>query len=305
MNHPHTLADLTARTIVVTGANHQQMALLNMMVDSLRALPGGNALPISCMDLGLSPEDQQQLAVKGVSLCTPTHRFEVPGGPWPMWMNAYLAQPFMREFLPGWQTYLWIDADIWFQTRRGIDAALAGAREHGLAIAHERSRCYRLQPWLSAWMLKHFIRGFGVIEGSWLMTRPHLNSGFYAMNADAPHWEPWIEHYQAAMLRAGGPSPYGQFALNRVVYGPLGGRRGLQTALLAPWANWICDRGPPMWHDTEDAFCEPHAPYTPIPTLHLAGPGNHTAYMIGSTGGGVFEARIMPTTRPITTPRSV
>ena len=42
-------------------------------------------------------------------------------------------------------------------------------------------------------------------------------------------------------------------------------------AVLPASANWICDRGVPMWNDDAEAFCEPYAPYRVLSALHLAG----------------------------------
>jgi hypothetical protein len=286
------------RVTVVTGADSNQMPLLRMMLASLRALPGSGTLPVACFDLGLTDEERRWLGANGVELITPRHRFDVPGGPWPGWLGAYLAQPFLRETLPGWDVYLWIDADIWFQDNRALQAFVGGAMERGLAIAHERTPMYRWQPRLTAWTGKHFLLGFGALEGAWLLSRPHLNSGLYAMHAKAPHWDAWIAGYQAAITRSGSPTPHGQFAINQLVYGRPFGDGGLPTAILEPWCNWICDRGPPMWNDETGLFCEPSAPHRTISALHLAGPGKRSAYSVRRTGGGTFTSRILPGASP-------
>ena len=187
----------TPRVLVVTGGDDQQMPLMRQMLTSLRALPGKDGLPVACLDLGLSEAHRRELAALRVDTVTPVHRFQVPGGPWPGWLDAYLAQPFLPETLPGWDVYLWIDADIWFQDAEGIDAAVAGALDTGLAIAHERTPMYRTQWWLTAWMAKHFVLGQGVPAGLWLTTRPHLNSGFYAARAGIPFWSAWTEALRA------------------------------------------------------------------------------------------------------------
>ncbi len=63
-------------------------------------------------------------------------------------------------------------------------------------------------------------------------------------------------------------------------------------AILPASANWICDRGVPMWNDAAEAFCEPYAPYRVVSALHLAGPAKRTTYQIRRTGGGTFETMI-------------
>lgn len=291
-------ASASPKVVVVTGADSNQFGLLGQMLATLRATGAGATLPVACYDLGLSDEHRAALARDRVELVSPRHRFDVPGGPWPAWLDAYLAQPFLPEQLPGWDVYLWIDADIWFQDDRAIRAYVEGATTHGFAIAHERTPMYRTQAWLTGWMGKHFVKGFGTLQGLWLLTRPHLNSGFYAMHARAPHWAAWAAAYADAIRRAKGPTPYGQFAINSLVYGRPFGGGAMRTAILEPWANWIVDRGPPMWSDALGAFCEPGAPHRALSAVHLAGPGKKTAYTVRRTGGGSFESRILPGASP-------
>lgn len=288
------------RVTVVTAADSNQLPLLRHMLATLRAQSEGAGLPVTCFDLGLEAEDRDWLATQDVAVLAPRHRFRIPVPPHPSWQDAYLVQPFLRALLPGWDLYLWIDADIWFQDGDAIARFIAGAQEKGFAIATERTPSYRTQLWLQGWMTKHFMRGFGVASGLWLATRPHLNSGFYAMRADAPHWERWEAEYAAAIQRTGDSSPHGQFALNRLVHGRLPGAARMEAVLLDPTANWICDRGIPMWNDEARAFCEPRPPYRTISALHLAGPGKRETYGIRRTGGGEFRTRILPGASPET-----
>lgn len=287
------------QVLVVTAADSHQVPLLRHMLATLRTQAGGADLPVACLDLGLAPAELAWLAAEGVEVVAPRHRFALRDA-YPGWHDAYLAQPFLREILPGPDLYLWIDADIWFQDGRAVTACLAGARQHGFAIAVERSPSYRLQLWLEAWMTKHFVRGFGIVEGLWLATRPHLNSGFYALRADAPHWDAWTDAYAAAIRRSGTGTPYGQFAMNLLVHGRLPGRGRMPAALLDPWANWICDRGIPMWNDETGVFCEPRPPFRTISAMHLAGPGKREIYRIRRTGGGELITRLLPGASPAT-----
>jgi len=267
------------------------------MLETLRNRAEGTLFPVACVDLGLEPPERRWLEQHGVEILPVRHHFTLPQG-YPNWHDGYLVQPFLREILPDWDIYLWIDADIWFQDGRAIAACLAGAQRDGFAIASEATPDYRVQLWLQAWMTKHFIRGFGLLEGLWLSAQPHLNSGFYALRADAPHWEAWTQAFAEAIRRTGDGTPHGQFAMNQLVHGRLFGRGRMRATILEPWANWICDRGVPMWNDEAGAFCEPRAPYRIISALHLAGPGKRTTYRIRRTGGGSFETRILPGAGP-------
>lgn len=289
---------LQPRVIVVTASDARQMSLLRHMLATLRAQPDAAGFGMACLDLGLGESDRAWLEARDVAIVAPRHGFDLPHQDFPRWMLYELAQPFLRETLPGWDIYFWIDADVWFQDGRALSAFVDGAQRRGLALATERTPMYRVQPWLLAWMAKHFYLGFGAVQGSWLLSRQHFNSGVYAMHRDAPHWEAWTAAFAAAIQRSRAPNPHGQFSLNQLVHGRWFGAGRLAVAELEPWANWICDRGVPMWNDEARLFCEPRPPFRPISALHLAGPGKSTAYEVQRTGGGRFATMILPGAAP-------
>lgn len=274
------------------------MPLLRHMLATLRAQPEAAGFDIACLDLGLSDQEIAWLRSQNVHLVAPHHQFELPRRDFPRWMEYELAQPFLRETLPGWDVYFWIDADVWFQDGRALTAFVDGANREGLALATERTGMYRVQPWLLAWMAKHFYLGFGALQGSWLMLRQHFNSGVFAMHRDAPHWTPWAEAFGEAIRRSRAPSPHGQFSLNQLVHGRWFGAGRLCVAVLEPWANWIVDRGVPVWNDETGLFCEPREPHQPISALHLAGPAKYSSYDVRRTGGGSFHTRVEPGASP-------
>lgn len=291
------------RVIVVTASNSNQLPLLRNMITTLTAQPESEGFRIACLDLGLSVQEIRWLESRDVMIAEPWHRFELPNRNFPRWMDYELAQPFLREILPGWDIYFWIDADVWFQDGRAIGAFVNGAMQQGLALATERTPMYRVQPWLLAWMAKHFYLGFGAVQGSWLLSRQHFNSGVFAMHRDAPHWAPWAEAFGAAIRRSQAPNPHGQFSLNQLVHGRWFGAGRLGLAVLEPWANWICDRGVPMWNDATRQFCEPRAPFRAISALHLAGPGKFNTYAVRRTEGGSFQTMILPGASPEAAPK--
>jgi hypothetical protein len=184
--------------------------------------------------------------------------------------------------------YVWIDSDVWLQNGDVIGAYVAGARTSGMAITHEREKSYRFQAWLLGWTTKHFLLGYGLARTVRLLLSPHLNAGFFAIHADAPHWEAWTRCYAAAIKRTGKIVPHDQFALNEALLAPQRGDRRLDFNMLAPSHNWICDRGIPMWNDEAAMFCIPYPPFQPIGALHLAGPAKRTRYQIKRSGGGTF-----------------
>ncbi len=293
-----TAAPAAPRVILITAGDSKVMPVLQGLIRSLEAFPERGRVEIGCLDVGQTAEDRAWLADHGVILAVPTTHFGVDMSQLRPYDLAVIARPFLRDYFPGRDIYLWIDSDVWLQGWWVIDGFCQGALDTGLAIAHERERAYAFQGRLYGWFAKHMLLGYGAVNAAWLLSRPHLNAGLFAMRADSPQWELWMHAYQAAWQRTGKFTPHDQFSLNQVVYGGVLARPKAKATLLPTRYNWICSRGQPMWNDSEQALCEPYAPYRPIGAVHLAGPGKTTDYDIRRTGGGSFKARLVQGVRP-------
>lgn len=278
---------------MVTSANTIYFPLLQDMVASLREHPGGRDIAVGCLDLGLEQGQKDWLASRSVFCVVPEAHFGSSGDPVSQHFLGMTERPFIREYFPGFTTYVWLDADVWLQSWAAMDALISGATEKGLAIVHESEKAYRFQAWLFAWTVKHFLTGYGPLKGAWLLTRSHLSDGVFAMRNDALHWEVWVECYRRAIARSGRVMPHDQFALNGAVYS-----QQLPATFLSANFNWICDRGIPMWNEDERKFCEPYPPYRAISVLHLAGPAKHKSYRVRTTSGKEMEVNFRYRMRP-------
>jgi hypothetical protein len=293
-----------AKLLIVSSSDTKFFGLLKDMILSLERLarlPGSKLPPyaLGILDLGLSDEDRAWLAERAAIMMAPRPHMGAGSLDKPLEL-AFLVRPFLPEYFPGYEVYCWIDSDVWLQNEQAVLDLVDGARTQGMAIAHESERAYRFQRFLFLWTAKHFILGYGLWRGLWLLTRPHLNAGMFAIRAGAPHWAAWARRYDAAIRRTGKITPHDQFALNQAIH-----QDRLPTRLLDAGANWICDRGVPMWNDEAGAFCRPYQPYSTISALHLAGPGKRTAYKIQRTGGGEFLAMIRYGVTPKGAPAAV
>ena len=207
------------RTIIVTAGDSKVMPTLQGLIRSLEAFPERRSVEIGCLDVGQTDADRAWLTAHGVILAEPTSHLGVPDSRLKPYERAFVARPFLRDYFPGRDVYIWIDSDVWLQGWWVIDAYRQGALDTGMAIAHERERAYVFQGWLLAWFAKHMVLGYGPVDAAWLLSRPHLNSGLFAMRADSPHWDLWVHHYQAAWNRTGQFNPHDQFSINRLVHG--------------------------------------------------------------------------------------
>jgi len=286
------------RTLIVSSSDTNYFPLLQDMLRSLApqlddARTRSIAPEFAFLDVGLAAEDIRWLSAYSDRIVAPRPHFGIDGSAHKPSQLAFLVRPFLPEYFPGYDVYLWIDSDVWLQSPDCVVQMVQGAARTGMAIAHERERAYRFQAWLFAWTAKHFLLGYGALRGAWLLARPHLNAGIFAIAGNAPHWDAWARRYRDAIARTGNLTPHDQFALNQAIH-----QDRLETAIVAPNANWICARGQPMWSDEAEAFCEPYPPYRVISAMHLAGPAKTTSYRIRRTGGDTFDALLRYGARP-------
>ena len=286
------------RTIIITAGDSKVLPALKGLIQSIQSFPEHRNVELGCLDVGQTDAGRAWLQEQGFTLCVPDSHFNAPEGQFKPYMRAFAARPFLRDYFPGRDVYLWIDSDVWLQGWWVVDDYCKGALESGFAIAHERERGYRFQGWLFGWFAKHLIKAYGVLDAAWLLSRPHLNAGIFALHKDSPQWDVWRDLYQAAFDRTGSYSPHDQFSVNHMIYGGALSSPLAKATILPPRYNWIVDRGAPMWNDANEVFCEPYPPYRTIGALHLAGPGKTTRYKIRRTGGGEFEALLAQGIRP-------
>ena len=266
--------------VVTTAADSGYFEMFKGMLHSLRSFEIGRGLDIRSFDLGLEPEQRRWLEQAGVDFVEPTWHLGLKDGMMPHFHLAEIVRPFVRDYFPGYDHYMWLDPDLWLQDQSVLERLIAGSKTKGAAIAHEADRVYKFQAWHFGWCLKHRILGLGLWDGSLLMVKPALNCGVYCIAADAPHWQAWSRRLKSAVDRTTRVAPHSQFTFNQIVYVDQ-----LPTDILDSADNWICDRAPPMWDDKKGLYCKPYAPYQPLSLLHLAGPAKTRRYTIKTVSG--------------------
>ncbi|HEX3996532.1 MAG TPA: hypothetical protein VHX39_35640 [Acetobacteraceae bacterium] len=286
------------RVLLVSASDQRFFNLLRGMLQTLQPESGSAQYDVACFDIGMTESQREWLRAFPARIARPEAHFGIEAQRHNPALLSFLARPFLRDYFPGYDIYVWVDSDLWFQDPTVLDRYIAGASALGFAITHESEHAYRFQPRLFGWTAKHFLLGYGVLMGSWLLSRRHLNAGFFAAHADAPHWDAWANRYEAAINRTGSLVPHDQFALVQALHTVAPEGSALPVTWLEPSCNWIVDRGPPMWNDTLGMFCKPYSPYEPIGVLHLAGPGKSSVYDVRRTSGGLFQTRILPGATP-------
>jgi hypothetical protein len=276
--------------LIVTGADSRYFALLRDLVLSIRDKKQGRDVALAAFDLGLQESERSWLAAHGVTLAAPGWDLDFPNRlRTPEIRKAQIARPFVRRYFPGYQTYLWIDADAWIQEWSAVEMVLAAACTGKLAIAPEIDRSYKRhykRPKLFGTTLQwHCYRqAYGWRVADRMGRNPMLNCGVFALRADSPHWERWVEAMTLALQRTNFVF-IEQIALNYAIFG---GR--IAATFLPATCNWLCGDATPMWDPLRERLVEPNAPHQPLGILHLAGEAQkEKQFTLQTTDGGSTE----------------
>lgn len=288
--------------IICTAADAPYFPLLRGLVESLAAGPFARTLPIGILDLGLAEDQRQWLRERGALLVEPGWDVDFPRrAEAPSHYRAMTARPYLPKHFPGHALIMWLDADIWVQDDAVLKVFLDAAARGKLAIVPELDRGYWTMykpPKLWGQNQKAFAWGFGVRAGYRLGRNPILNTGAFALAADAPHWTLWADAHRRMLRRRRIRSLLSdrllfsiaeQTALNYVVFA-----QKQPYTLLPATANWFCGKGTPLWDDERGLLVEPHAPYSPLSIVHLAGSGmKERVWTLQTLQGGVVTCRLV------------
>ncbi|MEM8952159.1 MAG: hypothetical protein AAGC99_22860 [Pseudomonadota bacterium] len=265
---------------IVTGADHGYFPLMHALLQTLHRTAADSACRLLVLDFGLTPDERATVEALVDAIVRPEWWFDVPEHLRLPRNLGYAARPMIPDYFPGYDVYLWLDADISVQDGQFASAFLCAADDGALAIVEEADPSYRTELYALKWRVGNAFRCFGPLGGLRLCLGRQINSGAFALRADAPHWKAWQWRYQEAVMRAGRAN-LDQHALMATLC-----LDGLPASYLGSTYNWICARSQPVWDDVRQSFCRPSPPFEPISVLHLAGRQKEGLYQIRTLAGG-------------------
>ena len=126
-----------AKVLFVSGADAAYGGMLADCVSSLRRV--GYEGDIAIIDFGISRQNREVLARKGAQL----HQLGMPeiyqqmitSGALvgPPGANVLLLKPYLPMLFPSYQTFVFVDADCWFQTGEAVNALIEYASHADIA----------------------------------------------------------------------------------------------------------------------------------------------------------------------------
>lgn len=274
------------KEIIITGGDSHFFPYLKAAIDSLRAHAETAARDLGVIDQGLTQEQRAQLAALGCTIVQPEWTLPVPAEARQLRNIGLVARTALREYFPGYNVYLWFDADAWMQTPEFVSVYIEGARANGVAVATEDGPGYS-RSWNDLkWWAGNMVASFGLIDGARCSLVKSINIGVVCLKDTAPHWDVWTRLYKKALERTGKVN-MDQHAFLAAIH-----LDHLRTTFLPARFNWLPHLSCPIWNPHTRMLCEPIAPYRALSVIHLAGPRKDRPYEVNHLSGGSFATSL-------------
>lgn len=225
---------------------------------------------ICVLALDLPDRQVDWFANNGVNVTKDYGRLPSPPTSFPLYSYAQICRPFLKDLFPGYEVYMWVDADIRFLRSDAFDAFLGQASKNPATICI----CQEVEP---AYICVHsplHAKAYHLMKNRRLRTYPvdiqeklayHycFNTGIWAMHSDSPVWTIFQKEIISA-LRNGTGHMTEQDALNVSIL-----RWGKNPVNLPATMNWLCALSLPLKDPSTGNFVRPEYPHWPISVLHL------------------------------------
>ena len=268
------------KTLLVTGGDKVFDDLLEDCVRSVRDV-GYNG-DIAVLDFGFSAEMLERIKncdiiVKAASLPpeVEAQAIKVPVG-----AGVLLLKPYLPQLFPGYDRYIFIDADVYCQDDIALTALEHEAEGTDFVAVSQRTRFHEWdvargngiefnvfgQPLRRNWYTMFANRSKLPKEDKKLLAQHQIiNAGVFSAEAQSPIWSHWIKEMINCMkaMPVGRKSAADQLGLGLALY-----RHGLNFKTLPEICNWTSTwRYDPEKH----LFTETEPFYRPVSIMHLAG----------------------------------
>ena len=258
-------------------ADSKYFELLSELIDSIQRFEQSKEVGICILDAGLTEDQKLKLSqkvddIKSAEWDIKVPAFKVMGKEW---LKSQVSRAFLPKYFPGYEKYLWIDADAWVNKWEALDLYFKGSNANKLAISTSADRSYG-RVLRADWLIGSIAKvksqnykhakssGFSETVARKIALMPHLNIGVFCLNADAPHWVVWQKNLKQA-LSSGKIFGSEQVAMNIAIYVD-----DLEIEILPAYCNWTHIYR--LKFDTvNNTLVEPYLPNHEIGIVHLAG----------------------------------
>ena len=268
------------KNVIVSLADANYFPLLEELINSIKRFKDSEVVAICILDAGLTEQQKEKLAnkvdeIKIAKWDIQVPNFKVKGKEW---LKSQVSRAFLPRYFPGYEKYLWIDADAWVNSWYPIELFLKGCENQKLSISSSADRSYG-RVLRAEWFFGGFAKiksqnykhakssGFSEKVARKVALQPHLNIGVFALEAKAPHWEVWQKNLKKA-LSSGKIWGSEQIAMNITIYFD-----ELDVEILPAYCNWTLIEAL-KFDKKRDTLVEPYLPNHEIGIVHFAGKNN-------------------------------
>ena len=270
---------------IVSLADSNYFKLLCELIDSIKSFEESKNVAICVLDAGLSDNQKNILLKKVDTIKKANWDIEVPSYKviGKEWLKSQVSRAFLPKYFPGYNKYLWIDADAWVNSWETIELYFKGSDNNKLSISTSADRAYGRVLKVD-WLIGGFAKiksqnykhakssGFSEKIAREVALKPHLNIGVFCLEATASHWDVWKKNLKIA-LKYGKIFGSEQIAMNVTIYVDK-----LEVEILPAYCNYTLIDG--MKFDTKrNTFVESYLPNHKIGIVHLAGKHNNNIRM--------------------------
>lgn len=275
------------KTIIVVSADANFFDWLEESTNSLLAVGADAVADVGIMDLGLTPEQAAILKTRGFQIVTPHWTFtDLTDVQYKKHEIGLVARTALRDYFPGYQTYLWFDSDAWAQTPEFLSELIGGATAKGAAIIREDGPQYKRDFVYNKWLYGNMILSYGAWNGVRVARKPSFNIGIFCLSDTAPHWDIWIKYFKLSLKRLGKIN-MDQHAFNAAIE-----LANLPYHHAPARCNWIPVLSAPWWDEKNKLLCEPIKNGKPLSIIHLAGPDKKRPYSLQTENGIALETSL-------------
>tara|TARA_A100001015_G_C14820906_1_gene644651 strand:+ start:44 stop:943 length:900 start_codon:yes stop_codon:yes gene_type:complete len=268
------------KNVIISLADSNYFLLLDELIDSIKRFKESEEIAICILDAGLEKKQKEILKKKVDSIKSADWDIKVPESKvkGKEWLKSQVSRAFLPKYFPGYEKYIWIDADAWVNSWYPIKLLLKGCENNKLSIVSSADRAYG-RVLRAEWVFGGFARiksqnykhakssGFSETIARQVALKPHLNIGVFALQANSPHWEIWQKNLKKA-LSSGKVWGSEQIAMNITIYSD-----GLDVEILPAYCNWTLIEAL-KFDKIRNTLVEPYLPNHEIGIVHFAGKNN-------------------------------
>ena len=114
--------------VIISLADSKYYELLDELVNSIKQFKHSENTAICILDAGLTDEQKQKLSLKVDEIKSADWDIEVPDFKVKgrEWLKSQVSRAFLPKYFPGYDKYLWIDADAYVNSWDAIELYFKG-----------------------------------------------------------------------------------------------------------------------------------------------------------------------------------